>query len=93
MPGTVVILDNLSTHKSPPAAEILKAHDCWMLFLPTYSPDINPNEKVFSKLKAHLHRIGARPYHTLTQALGDICGLFDPEECWNFFKAAGYVLD
>ena len=92
-PGTVVILDNLSTYKSPQAAEILKAYGCWILFLPAYSPDLNPIEMAFSKLKAHLRRIGARTYDSLIQALGDICGLFDPEECWNFFKAAGYASD
>ncbi len=92
-PGTVVILDNLSTHKSPKAAEILNGQGCWMLFLPAYSPDLNPIEMAFSKLKAHLRRIGARAYDTLIQALGDICDLFDPEECWNFFSAAGYASD
>ena len=93
VPGTVVILDNLSTHKSPKAAEILSARSCWMLFLPAYSPDLNPIEMAFSKLKAHLRRIGARTYDTLIRALGDICGLFGPEECWNFFRAAGYASD
>jgi transposase len=93
LPGTVVILDNLSTHKSPKAAEILNAQGCWMLFLPAYSPDLNPIEMAFSKLKAHLQRIGARTYDTLIRALGDICGLFDPEECRSFFNAAGYASD
>ena len=93
LPGTVVILDNLSTHKSPKVAEILNAQGCWMLFLPAYSPDLNPIEMAFSKLKAHLRRIGVRTYDTLIQALGDICGLFDPEECRSFFNAAGYASD
>ena len=104
-PGTVVILDNLSTHRSPKAAEILNGHGCWFRSrekpstgrlsdpsnLPAYSPDLNPIEMAFSKLKAHLRRIGARTYDTLVQALGDICGLFDPKECLNFFGAAGYA--
>ena len=92
-PGTVVILDNLSTHKSPRAAEALRRHGCWFLFLPPYSPDLNPIEMAFSKLKAHLRRIGARTFDTLFEALGDICDLFDPQECWNFIKAAGYASD
>ena len=46
----------------------------------------------FSKLKAHLRKAGARTFNALWAALGDICALFDPEECWNFFKAAGYAL-
>ena len=92
-PGTVVILDNLITHKSPKAVQALKERRCWMLFLPAYSPDLNPIEMAFSKLKAHLRRIGARTYDQLIQALGDICDLFKPEECWNFLKAAGYASD
>lgn len=92
-PGTVVILDNLATHKSPKAVDLLKACGCWLLFLPAYSPDLNPIEMAFSKLKAHLRRIEARTFDQLIQALGDICTLFDPNECWNFFKAAGYASD
>jgi transposase len=90
-PGTVVILDNFSTHKSPRAAEILKEHGCWFLFLPPYSPDLNPIELAFSKLKSHLRRVGARTYDHLIDAIGDICDLFGPDQCWNFFNAAGYA--
>ena len=64
-PGTVVILDNLSTHKSPRAAQALNERGCWFLFLPAYSPNLNPIEMAFSKLKAHLRRIGARTFDTL----------------------------
>lgn len=92
-PGTVVILDNLSTHKSPRATEALKEAKSWFLFLPPYSPDLNPIEQAFSKLKAHLRRIGARTYDDLIAAIGDICRLFGPTECWNFFQAAGYASD
>lgn len=92
-PGTVVILDNLATHKSPKAADALKARGCWLLFLPAYSPDLNPIEMAFAKLKAHLRRIEARTFDQLIQALGDICTLFNSNECGNFFKAAGYASD
>jgi transposase len=92
-PGTVVILDNLSTHKSPRAAEVLKEVRSWFLFLPPYSPDLNPIEQAFAKLKAHLRRIGARTYDDLIAAIGDVCALFEPEECWNFLNAAGYAPD
>ena len=85
------ILDNLATHKSENAAQMLKSHGCWFLFLPPYSPDLNPIEMAFSKLKAHLRRIGARTFDQLIEAIGEICDLFTPEECWNFFKAAGYA--
>ncbi len=90
-PGTDVILDNLATHKSLKSAALLKRQKCWFLFLPAYSPDLNPIEMAFSKLKAHLRRLEARTYDQLIQALGDICGLYDPDECWNFFQAAGYA--
>ena len=90
-PGTVVILDNLSTHRSPRAADALREKRCWFLFLPPYSPDLNPIEQAFAKLKAHLRRIGARTFDDLIRAIGDICDLFTPTECWNFLKHAGYV--
>lgn len=90
-PGTVVILDNLATHKSPEAAQILRERGCWFVFLPAYSPDLNPIEMAFSKLKAHLRRIGARTFDQLCDAVGEVCDLFTPDECWNFFKAAGYA--
>ena len=91
--GDVVILDNLKVHKNARAAEILREKGAWFLFLPRYSPDLNPIEMAFAKLKAHLRRIGARTLDALWRAVGEICGLFDPDECWNFFKAAGYVSD
>lgn len=92
-PGSIVILDNLSTHKSPKAAAALKARGCWFLFLPPYSPDLNPIELAFSKPKAHLRRIGARTYDDLIAAIGDICNLYLPSECGNFFSATGYNAD
>ena len=91
--GTAVILDNLSTHKSPRSAEALRQNGCWFLFLPAYSPNLNPIEMVFSKLKAHLRRIGARTFDALSKTLGEISNLFDPRECWNYLKAAGYAPD
>ena len=90
-PGTVVILDNLATHRNKEAAQALREHGCWFLYLPPYSPDLNPIELVFSKLKAHLRRIGARTFTDVFNAIGSICDLYEPAECWNYFKAAGYV--
>jgi len=92
-PGDVVILDNLSAHKSPRAAEALKARGAWFLFLPPYSPDLNPIEMAFSKLKAHLRAASARTFDALWRAVGDICDLYDPHECWNYLKATGYASD
>ncbi len=92
-PGDVVILDNLSSHKSQRAKALLAERGAWFLFLPPYSPDLNPIEMAFSKLKAHLRRIKARTLDALWRAVGDICNLFSPQECWNYFKDAGYAYD
>lgn len=88
--GDVVILDNLSSHKSERAAQILANIGAWFLFLPPYSPDLNPIEMAFAKLKAHLRKAGARTYDEVWQAIGQICDLFSPQECRNYFKACGY---
>ncbi|TWB27681.1 transposase [Nitrospirillum bahiense] len=92
-PGDVVILDNLPSHKSEKAKAVLKRAGAWFLFLPPYSPDLNPIEMAFAKLKAHLRRIGARTIDDLWKAVGNICDLYDPDECWNYLKAAGYASD
>ena len=91
--GDVVILDNLSSHKSPCAANALRKVGAWFLFLPPYSPDLNPIEMAFSKLKAHLRKAQARTIEALWQAVGSICELYSPDECWNYLKHAGYVAD
>lgn len=91
--GDVVILDNLAVHKSKVAAECLRQRGAWFLFLPPYSPDLNPIEMAFAKLKAHLRAAVARTYDALWQATGTICDLFERDECWNYFKAAGYASD
>lgn len=93
MPGDVVILDNLSSHKNTYAAEVLKPIGAWFLFLPPYSPDLNPIEMAFAKLKALIRKAAARSYDALWQAAGAVCDLFSDEECYNYFKAAGYEAD
>ncbi len=90
-PGDVVIADNLSSHKSEKVKACLKERGAWILFLPAYSPDLNPIEMAFAKLKSHLRRIGARTIDELWKALGHICDLYSAEECWEYFKAAGYA--
>lgn len=89
--GDVVILDNLAVHKSAKAAAVLKERGAWFLFLPPYSPDLNPIEMAFAKLKALLRKAKARTFDALWRAIGDVCNLFSPVECWNFLKAAGYA--
>ena len=91
--GDVIILDNLSSHKSPKAADAMRAVGAWFLFLPPYSPDLNPIEMAFAKLKALIRRAAARTYDDLWHAVGHVCDLVTDEECCNFFKAAGYEAD
>lgn len=91
--GDVVILDNLSVHLSAKAEAALHSCGAWMLFLPQYSPDLNPIEMAFSKLKAHLRKAAARTFDALSDAIGDICKLYSPQECWNYFREAGYASD
>lgn len=90
-PGDIVILDNLSVHKSDRAKAAIRACGARVLFLPQYSPDFNPIEMAFAKLKAHLRAAAARTSDTLMAALGHVCSLFKPTECLNYFKAAGYA--
>ena len=72
------------------AAKALKDVGCWVLYLPPYSPDLNPIEMAFSKLKAHFRRIGARTFGQMFDALAEVCNLFKLQECWNYFYEAGY---
>ena len=90
-PGDVVILDNLAAHKSPKAEQAIRDRGAWMLFLPPYSPDLNPIEMAFAKLKAHLRAKAVRTIDALWQQIGQICDLYNPEECANYFHAAGYA--
>ncbi len=88
--GDVVILDNVVFHKSERAEQLVKAEGAWLLFLPPYSPGLNPIEMAFSKLKALLLKRAARSFDAIANALGDIISLFSVTECRNFVKAAGY---
>ena len=89
--GEAVIADNLSSHKSAVAQAFLKVQGNWVLFLPPYSPDLNPIEMGFSKLKAHLRRMKARTFDTLFESVAEACKLFPRQECQNYFRAAVYV--
>jgi len=89
-PGDLVIMDNLSSHKGPKAREMIEAAGAHLLFLPPYSPDFNPIENAFSKLKAMLRKAAERTVEGLWTAIGQIVGTFTPQECANYFSAAGY---
>ena len=75
----------------PTYGDALRAHGYWFLYLPQYSPDLNPIEMAFSNLKTHLRRIGARTFTEVFAAIREICNMFDPDECQNYFKATGYI--
>jgi transposase len=89
-PGDIVILDNLPAHKSALAEAAIRAKGAWLLFLPPHSPDLNPIEMAFAKLKALLRARAIRTIDALWRAIGEICDLFSPQECRNYFAAAGY---
>lgn len=89
-PGDVVIMDNLASHKTPAVREAIEAAGAELRFLPPYSPDFNPIENAFAKLKALLRKVAARTRDTLWNAVADAIEAFPPTECANFFTAAGY---
>ena len=89
-PGQIVVADNLSSHKSSCAIALLRAQGNDLIFLPPYSPDLNPIEMAFSKLKSLLRKAAARTYTALWKQVGAVCDLFKPHECRNYFTAAGY---
>ncbi len=89
-PSDVVILDNLSSHKRPAAREMIEAAGARMLFLPPYSPDFNPIEKAFSKLKALLRKAAERTVSGLWDRIGQLIEFVEPQEARNFFNSCGY---
>lgn len=89
-PGQIVILDNLSVHKSATARACIAAAGCHLVFLPTYSPDLNPIEPAFAKTKQALRRIGARSFETIVAALGDAVPTITVTDAHAFFAAAGF---
>ncbi|HQR90744.1 MAG TPA: IS630 family transposase, partial [Caulobacter sp.] len=92
-PGDIVILDNLAAHKSAAARAAIEMAGARLLFLPPYSPDLNPIENAFSKLKALLRKAAARTVEQLWKAIAHAIDAFTPNECANYFAAAGYDAD
>ncbi len=89
-PGDIVVMDNLSSHKGPNVRAMIETAGASLLYLPPYSPDFNPIENAFSKLKALLRRAAERTIDGLWSAIGRSIDLFTPAECRNYFAAAGY---
>ncbi len=90
-PGDIVVMDNLPAHKITAAREAIEAVGAHLLFLPPYSPDFNPIELAFAKLKAALRKHAARTQDVLWSVIGQCLDEFKPTECNAFFKHAGYV--
>src|SRR5271154_1918072 len=91
-PGDIVIADNLPSHKVAGVREAIEAMGAELRYLPPYSPDLNPIEKLFSKLKALLKKAAHRTVDALWNEIGKLLDTFPPHECANYFKAAGYCV-
>ena len=89
-PGDVVIMDNLPAHRVSGVRQAIEAAGATRLFLPPYSPDFNPIEQAFAKLKAHLRKAAARTKDALWQAIADALDAFTPYECANYLRNSGY---
>jgi transposase len=90
-PGDIVVLDNLGSHKGRAVRAAIRAAGAHLLFLPPYSPDLNPIEQVFSKLKHLLRKAGARTVDAVIAAIGALLENFHPTECANYLTNAGYA--
>ena len=90
-PGDVVVMDNLGSHKGMAVRRAIRDAGAHLLFLPPYSPDLNPIEQAFAKLKHWLRDAATRSRETLWRAVGDILERFTPEECSNYLIKAGYA--
>lgn len=89
-PGQVVVMDNLGAHRPKKIKELIEERGCELLYLPAYSPDLNPIEEAFAKLKHILRKIGARGKEALIEAMGRALGAVSTQEVWGFFTHCGY---
>ena len=90
-PGDIVVMDNLSAHKVPGVRQAIEAAGAKLLYLPPYSPDFNPIEQLFAKLKALLRRAGERSIAGLWDRIAELLNAFTPAECSNYFQNTGYA--
>jgi transposase len=89
-PGDIVIMDNLGSHKGKIIRRLIRSVGAKLLFLPKYSPDLNPIEQVFAKLKHLLRKAAARTIETVCAAIGELLAAFTKDKCENYFKNSGY---
>lgn len=90
-PGDIVVMDNLQPHKNATVRQLIEAAGAELRFLPAYSPDLNPIEQAFAKLKAHLRKAQARSIEALWRRIGTTIDCFQPRECANFLANSGYA--
>lgn len=90
-PGDIVVMDNLGSHKSEEVRRLIRAAGARLFFLPPYSPDLNPIEQVFAKLKTLLRRLRPRSIEQNWRGIGTLLPRFSPAECANYFRNAGYA--
>lgn len=90
-PGDIVVIDNLPAHKSEEVREVIEATGAELRYLPPYSPDLNPIEQSFAKLKAYLRKAGQRTVSGLYDEIGKALELFQPTECRNYLRNSGYA--
>jgi transposase len=90
-PGDIVVMDNLPAHKGAAVRQVIEVAGAELRYLPPYSPDLNPIEQGFSKLKAHLRKAQERSIDALCRRIGKLLDLFQPQECANFFANSGYA--
>ena len=89
--GEIVVMDNLQAHKNPKVRELIEAAGCDLWYLPPYSPDLNPIEHLWSKLKGGLEQIAARSWQALIAAVKRVMGRVTEAECRNYFNSCGYA--
>jgi transposase len=90
-PGDIVIMDNLGSHRGHAVRRLIRSAGAKLFFLPKYSPDLNPIEQVFAKLKHLLRKAAARTIEAICAAIGQLLGAFTAEECANYFRNSGYA--
>jgi transposase len=90
-PGDIVIMDNLGSHRGKIIRKLIRSAGAKLFLLPKYSPDLNPIEQVFAKLKHLLRKAAARTVETVCAAIGELLGAFNKNECANYFENSGYA--
>lgn len=90
-PGDIVVMDNLGSHKSKAVRQAIRATGARLLFLPKYSPDLNPIEQLFAKLKHELRKAAKRTFDTVSDAIAEVLDTVTPNECSNYLVNAGYA--